>query len=138
MSTSVRVSVLIVDGPLADGAPEPLPSEKAEAGARLVFEGVVRPEENGRAISALDYEVYEPMAGRELKRIAMGVCEEFGLIALACKHSRGRVPVGRASLRVEIRSRHRGEGLRAMAAFIDRLKQDVPIWKRPVYEGVER
>lgn len=137
MSAAVQVVVQIVEGPLAGEPPASRQTADAGVGARLVFEGVVRSDEGGRVIRALDYEVYEPMASRELERIARGVCAEFSLLALRCEHSRGRVPVGGASLRVEILSRHRGEGLRAMAALIDRLKQDVPIWKKPVYAASE-
>jgi molybdopterin synthase catalytic subunit len=36
---------------------------------------------------------------------------------------------------VVIESGHRGEGLDAMRQFIHRLKQDVPIWKSPVWES---
>lgn len=136
----MRVEIAIIDGPLDPAARldhKNGPGE-GESGARLVFEGIARRDEGGQPIVALEYEAYEPMASRELERLARGVCAEFELMGLSCVHSRGRVPVGQASLRVEIVSRHRGEGLRAMAAFIDRLKQDVPIWKKPVYEGAER
>jgi len=45
-------------------------------------------------------------------------------------HRLGWVPVGEASLYIRVLSSHRAEGLRFLADSIDRLKQDVPIWKR--------
>jgi molybdopterin synthase catalytic subunit len=45
-------------------------------------------------------------------------------------HRLGWVPVGEASLFVRVLSAHRGEALRFLAEAINRLKTDVPIWKR--------
>ena len=47
-------------------------------------------------------------------------------------HRIGRVEVGEASLFVRMFTPHRGEALRACAAFIDELKELVPIWKHPL------
>jgi len=40
------------------------------------------------------------------------------------------VSAGEAAIYVGIASAHRAEGFALLAAFMDRLKQDVPIWKR--------
>lgn len=124
----MNIEVFIIDGPLP-----PRVAPRAEgAGAVLCFEGVVRPTEGGRPIEALDYEVYEPMASRMLKGLAEEVGREFALLAVHVEHSRGRVAAGACSFRLCISSGHRKEGLEAMGRFIDRMKQDVPIWKRAV------
>lgn len=102
------------------------------AGAIVVFEGVVRPTENGRAITGLDYEVYEPMAQRVLEQIAADVAARFGLIGVRAEHSRGFVPAGACSFRLCIAAQHRAEALAAAAEFIDRMKRDAPIWKTAV------
>jgi molybdopterin synthase catalytic subunit len=128
----MSVHIAIVDGPVPATAAL-APTEVGRVGAVLSFDGIVREMEDGRRLIALDYEAYEPMATRELTAVAEEVVRAHGLIALACWHSRGRVPVGAASLRVVIRAAHRGEALVAMGAFIDRLKRDVPIWKKPVW-----
>lgn len=125
----MNVNVAILDGPLPPAAPWSVEG----AGAILCFDGVVRPIEAGRAIEALDYEVYEPMAQRMLAQLAEQTIERFGLLGLDTAHSRGRVPAGECSFRLRIASAHRAAGLEAMAWFIDQLKRDVPIWKRPVY-----
>jgi molybdopterin synthase catalytic subunit len=112
----------------------PLPSEAApcfqeSAGAAVAFEGLVRPIEDGRIVVALDYEVYEPMAQRELEKIALDMLGTHGLIGVAVEHSRGRVHAGECSFRLQIAAPHRQEALAAMAEFIDRMKRDAPIWK---------
>lgn len=128
MSDAVQVHIL--PGPLA----EPVAwSCEAGAGAVICFEGIARPLEAGRRIVALDYEAYEPMASRMLQRLGLEMVQQHGLIGLCVEHSTGRVDVGRCSFRLRIASPHRKEALAAMDAFIDRMKQDVPLWKRPVF-----
>lgn len=125
-------SAQIYDGPLPPRRPRPAPDG---VGAILVFEGVVRAREGEGLIDALTYEAYEPMAVEMIRKIAEALLREHELTSIEVEHSRGRVPVGKVSFRLTIQSRHREEGLRAAAAFIDQLKRDVPIWKRPVWRG---
>lgn len=127
------VETRIVDGPLPpieetlaqlDAA-----SARDQSGAQLIFHGQVRGTEGGRSITALDYEAYDGMAQAELQAIAQETARRFPIHHLLCLHRIGLVPVGEASLRVAIRSAHRAEALQALAHFIDRLKDRVPIWK---------
>lgn len=102
----------------------------SEIGACLEFSGVVRELENGKKIPGLFYEAYEPMARTQLERIFQELntshsCEEILFI-----HRLDFVPVGEASLFIRVCSRHRQAGLLLMGELIDRLKADVPIWKR--------
>jgi molybdopterin synthase catalytic subunit len=128
----MSVEVSITDGPLPAWTPAP---GLEGAGAFLLFEGLVREREGDGRVTALDYQAYEPMAQSMLAQIGADIRERFGLSAVRIEHSRGRVPVGACSFRLVIQSPHRREALRAMDEFIDRLKQDVPIWKRPVWRG---
>ncbi len=104
------------------------------AGALLVFEGIVRPLEGERPILALLYEAYRPMADNQLRQLGEDICSKHGLLSLDVQHSEGHVAVGQCSFRLSIASRHRKEALAAMDEFIDRMKQEVPIWKTPIYE----
>jgi len=125
------MTVTICDGPVvprAAGAVE-------GAGAVICFEGIVRPMENGKTIEALVYETYDPMAQNMLGQLAREAMETFALLAVHVAHSRGRVPAGACSCRIEVASRHRQEGIAAITEFIDAMKRDVPIWKQPVFSG---
>lgn len=108
-----------------------LPAEKPEinAGAVVRFEGRVRPEENNATIEALQYEAYEPMAQKQMEKIARELNEQHPCLAVRVRHRLGRVPVGDAAIVVEVRAKHRGEAFAFLAEFMNRLKQDVPIWK---------
>lgn len=125
----MSVRVAIIDGPLSPRAPA---TAGPSAGAVVVFEGVVREREGDGAIVALDYEAYEPMASRMIEAVGRDVVTRHGLVSLSCEHSRGRVAVGERSFRLVIAAPHRKEALAAADEFIDRLKRDVPIWKRGV------
>jgi molybdopterin synthase catalytic subunit len=96
----------------------------------VVFEGVIRPTEGGRAIRAISYDAYRPMADRQLHDLGTEALERFGLMRMMIEHSIGRVEAGRVSFRLTVCAAHRAPALAGMAWFIDRMKEDVPIWKR--------
>ncbi|MCW5777050.1 MAG: molybdenum cofactor biosynthesis protein MoaE [Phycisphaeraceae bacterium] len=123
----MTVSVQISDGPLGAYTTEQRPPG---FGAAVVFEGIVRPTQHGEPIDGLHYETYEPMAQRQMHAIADDLVQRLGLLRISVEHSRGFVPVGGCSFRLVIMSAHRREAIDAMDEFIDRLKRDVPIWKR--------
>ena len=104
-----------------------------QVGATLVFEGIVRANEQGRVIRALSYEAYEPMATNSLTQLANDILSKHALIAITVEHSRGEVLAGERSFRLTVDSAHRKEALAAMDEFIDRMKRDIPIWKSPIY-----
>lgn len=101
-------------------------------GAVVEFAGLVRGEEDGVAIAALDYEAYEAMARSEMERIARELAADFPCRSMELIHRTGRVPVGQASILVRIEAKHRAEAFGMLVAFMDRLKRDVPVWKKVV------
>jgi molybdopterin synthase catalytic subunit len=142
------VVVEICDGPVTQAVERRVVSQlderaaalraAASIGARVRFDGIVRRQEprDGAGLGvleALDYRVYEPMAQRELERIAREVGERAGVLAMAVIHSRGRVAVGETSFVLVVESAHRAPALLAAGEFIERMKADVPIWKTPVW-----
>jgi molybdopterin synthase catalytic subunit len=147
----MTVLAIITDGPVAADAESAATQRvfsggdsfrsRGLVGAAIRFEGIVRRMEpcvgedgdRPRVLRALDYQTYDPMAGRELDALAKSVAERHGLTALLALHSRGCVAVNNVSFVLLIWSAHRAAGFAAMTEFIDLLKQDVPIWKRPVW-----
>ncbi len=109
--------------------PPPILSSR-EIGACVEFQGIVREIEQGAALAGLHYEAHESMARRHLERIFKELGAAHPCEAVVFIHRLGWVPVGEASLFVRVLSAHRGEALRFLAEAIDRMKADVPIWKR--------
>ncbi|MEI6274068.1 MAG: molybdenum cofactor biosynthesis protein MoaE [Phycisphaerae bacterium] len=131
----MSVLISISQGPLSSDRLLALLSASAAhaVGATVVFEGIVRANEQGRTIRALSYEAYEPMATNSLTQLANDILSKHTLIAITVEHSRGEVAAGERSFRLAIDSAHRKEALAAMDEFIDRMKRDVPIWKTAIY-----
>lgn len=102
-------------------------------GAMTEFLGIVRSQEEGSRLSALNYEAYREMAQKEGDDILRQICQEHGLLTMQVWHRLGKVAVGEISLRVRVYSAHRKAAFDASSQFIERLKKDVPIWKNPVW-----
>jgi molybdopterin molybdotransferase len=107
----------------------PPPSVGAH-GAWLEFRGIVRAEENSGTISALEYEAYPEMAEREIRRLLEEISARHPCLATKVIHRVGIVPVGETAIYIGVAAKHRGTALALLEEFMDRLKQDVPIWKR--------
>lgn len=98
-------------------------------GAIAIFNGVVRAEENGTVIGGLRYEAYQPMAETVIRDILTQLAVTSPCLTAFVQHRVGPVRVGETAIYVEIHAMHRTEAFALLAGFMDRLKQDVPIWK---------
>lgn len=107
------------------------------AGAVITFAGMVRQHSLGRKVLYLVYEAYPAMAEKELGKLASLTRSEFDLQSVAIHHRTGRLEIGEVSLGIAIASAHRKPGLAAMDFLIDRIKTQVPIWKKEFWEGGE-
>ncbi|MEM6885578.1 MAG: molybdenum cofactor biosynthesis protein MoaE [Verrucomicrobiota bacterium] len=104
-------------------------SVNKESGAVVEFRGIVRGTEDGQTIQALDYEAHESMAVKELLKITAELETQFSCDQLMFIHRLGQVQVGEMSLYLRVESKHRAEAFGCCQKLIDRMKQDVPIWK---------
>ena len=125
------VEARVTESPLSAGEAAARVADSA-AGARLVFEGIVRDHHAGKAVSYLEYEAYVPMAERALGDILAGAVDRWPLTGILVHHRIGRLEVGEVSLVVVVGSAHRAEAFAACAGVIDEIKRLVPIWKREV------
>ena len=123
----MEIEIQLTTAPIAE---EIMPPTSGAAGAWLEFRGIVRGEENGAKISALEYEAYPEMAEREIRRLLKIISARHPCLAATVIHRVGIIPVGETAIYVGVAGRHRGEALALLAEFMDRLKLDVPIWKR--------
>ena len=108
-----------------------------DAGAIALFYGVVRDHNRGRRVMHLEYDAYPEMATKVMQRIADEVRERFNVAETAIQHRTGRLEIGETSLLVAVSSAHRREAFEACQALVDRFKEEVPIWKKEVFEGGE-
>jgi len=132
----MKIEIKITDQPIAVDRERPQSTgaraacAPGDAGAFVEFCGIVRDLENGQKISALDYEAYSPMAENEIRQILESLAEKHPCLSARVIHRIGAIPVGETAIYVGITAKHRAEAFAMLAGFMDRLKQDVPIWKR--------
>ena len=99
-------------------------------GGLTVFVGVVRDNADGRAVTEIKYEAYEPMAERELERIEEELSALHPGVRLVMRHRIGRLRVGEVAVVVAASAPHREEAFAACRAGIEEIKARVPVWKR--------
>jgi MoaE-MoaD fusion protein len=118
-----------------DAAVDEVRSERA--GAIATFIGTTRVESRGRSVERLEYEAYEGMAEKVMGEIAAALKQRYDLCEIAIHHRTGRVDIGDSSVVIAVSAPHRQDALAACRDAIDTLKEQVPLWKKEVYEGGE-
>lgn len=104
-------------------------------GAVVTFAGVVRPDQHGsRQVTALFYEAYVEMAERCIDRLISDAQARWLLQAVKIEHRLGLVEVDQISVVVAVVAHHRAQAYAASQFLIERIKHDVPIWKREQYD----
>ncbi len=96
------------------------------AGAVVSFQGITR------EVERLEYEAYAEMATERIEAILSDCLREYRLEAIAAEHRVGAVPLGESSVIVAASSAHRSEAFEGAREAIDRIKAEVPIWKREI------
>ncbi len=126
----------LTDDPIDVGAAERSVAG-AGRGAVLLFLGTVRNHHRGRAVDRLTYSAYRPMAEQTLERIARELEAGDEQLKVTIVHRLGEVPVGEASVVIATASPHRAAAYDASREALERLKREVPIWKREHYADGE-
>uniref|UniRef100_A0A0N4ZN30 Molybdopterin synthase n=1 Tax=Parastrongyloides trichosuri TaxID=131310 RepID=A0A0N4ZN30_PARTI len=103
-------------------------------GAISMFVGVTRDNFNGKHVKRLEYECYEEMAMKELKKLCIRGRNKYKNIQnIAILHRINHVPVTEASVVIAVSSPHRLECQELSSFLINELKKTVPIWKKEIY-----
>ncbi|HEV2853111.1 MAG TPA: molybdenum cofactor biosynthesis protein MoaE [Thermoanaerobaculia bacterium] len=126
----------LVDGPIDTGQAVAAVSGPGR-GAVVVFLGTVRDHHAGRPVAKLTYSAYRPMALEGLRRIVADLEAAHRDLRAAIVHRLGEVPVSEASVVIAIGSPHRAAAYEASRTALERLKAEIPIWKREHYADGE-
>jgi MoaE-MoaD fusion protein len=108
--------------------------KRAEDGAVVMFDGIVRNNTRRRPTRYLEYEAYEPMALKQMQELAAHALSHFPVREVAIVHRVGRLEVGETSVLIAVAAAHRGAAFDACRWLIDSLKRTVPIWKQEFFE----
>lgn len=110
---------------------------RGEDGALVNFEGVVRNNTKGRLTRFLDYECYEPMAVQVMANIGLEIARTHPIGRIAMVHRLGRMEIGETSVAIVVTAPHRKPAFEAALEGINRLKRQVPIWKKEYFADGE-
>jgi molybdopterin synthase catalytic subunit len=100
------------------------------AGGTSAFVGTVRDHSAAGDVTGLTYEAWEGLAVRRLGEIGEELFAKWPLRRVAIVHRIGELRVGEASVVIACSAAHRAEAFDACRHGIERLKDDVPIWKK--------
>ncbi|MDX2240057.1 MAG: molybdenum cofactor biosynthesis protein MoaE [Leptolyngbyaceae cyanobacterium bins.302] len=104
-------------------------------GAIVVMSGMVRDNTDGKAVVALEYQAYEPMALEVFRQIATQIRQTWtDVTRVAIHHRTGKLRIGEISVLVAVGCPHRSEAFAACQYAIDTLKHNAPIWKKEHWE----
>ncbi len=107
--------------------------KESKAGALVTFEGWVRNHNQGKPVSALEYQVYETLAEKEGQKILTEAKEKFNLHEIVCTHRHGLLQIGEVAVWVGASASHRNDAFLATRFVIDEIKHRLPIWKKEHY-----
>jgi molybdopterin synthase catalytic subunit len=100
------------------------------AGGTCLFIGTVRDHSDAGAVRSITYEAWDELATDRLGQIADELFASWPLRKVALVHRHGDLAVGEVSVAVAVSAAHRAEAFDACRHAIERLKHDVPIWKK--------
>lgn len=130
MSPSIQFSLVsepIDIARLAAGLDDPA------AGAVVTFEGRVRNHNAGQAVGYLEYQAYPALALATGRKILEEEAARHGLLAVRAEHRTGPLAIGELAVWVGVASAHRGPAFDGARAVMERLKYELPIWKKETY-----
>jgi molybdopterin synthase catalytic subunit len=104
-----------------------------QAGAVACFVGVVREDpvrESDAKVVRLEYEAYNEVALQRMEEIREAMKTRPGVIEVSIHHIIDNLEVGEPSLFVAVLGKHRQEAFSTLSETVDRIKKEVPIWKK--------
>lgn len=102
-------------------------------GAVVTFDGIVRNNFAGRAVRFLEYEAYAEMAEKKMAEIGKEIRQKFSVGEIAMVHRLGRLEIGESSVVIAVAAPHRHAAFEACAYAMDRVKEEVPVWKKECF-----
>lgn len=100
-------------------------------GCILTFIGIVRGvARDGSKVVKLEYEAYTEVAKSKLEEIVRDLKKIEGIVDVKIHHFIGSRSVGEDIVYIVVAAEHREEGFKVLREAIERLKNEVPIWKK--------
>ncbi|WP_232849995.1 molybdopterin synthase catalytic subunit MoaE [Bowmanella yangjiangensis] len=99
-------------------------------GAVVHFVGLVRDNNLGRQVQALELEHYPAMTSKALSKLVDEARQRWDLGRIRLIHRVGKLSLGEQIVFVGVTSKHRGSAFAACEFLMDQLKTRAPFWKK--------
>ena len=109
--------------------------DKLNIGGHSIFLGQVRADDiRNKTVTAIEYTSYEELALEKMSGIREEIFAKYSLSCMHIYHSLGQVKAGEICLFVFTSSPHRKAAMDACEDLVERIKKELPIWGRELFE----
>ena len=110
-------------------------SSKTDIGGHSIFLGQVRRDEiDGKLVGAIEYTAFQELALAQMHQIREEIFLKYPLTCMHVHQSLGTIKAGEICLFVFTSSAHRKPAIDACTEIVERLKAELPIWGKEVFE----
>ena len=110
-------------------------SSKTTIGGHSIFMGQVRRDElDSKFVAAIEFTAYEELALEKMQQIREDIFKKYPLSCMHVHHSLGTIRAGEICLFVFTSSAHRKPAIDACTEIVERLKAELPIWGKEIFE----
>lgn len=135
----MSVKNIFVEGPIQPGLISDSIAKhasKTNIGGHSIFLGQVRADEiEGKIVDAIEYTSHVEMALEKMHEIREAIFAKYPLTCMHIYHSLGIVKKGEICLFVFTSSAHRKPAIDACSECVERIKAELPIWGKEIFEG---
>lgn len=104
-----------------------------ECGGIGIFVGTVRNHHEGKAVKALKYTAYAPVAEKMIRQIEQEIQAKYTVSYVLVIHRVGALEIGEKAIIAIAYAAHRREAFAACEEAVERVKHEVPVWKEEFY-----
>ena len=127
-----EIDFLLTDQPI-DTAALAARLQDPAVGAVVTFDGRVRDHNDGHKVTRLEYQAYPALAITTGNKILVEEAARHALAKAIAVHRTGPQDIGESAVWVGVASAHRDPAFEAARAIMERLKHELPIWKKETY-----
>jgi molybdopterin synthase catalytic subunit len=111
---------------------------KTEIGGHNIFIGQVRADNvDGKLVIGIEYTSHVEMALEKMHEIREAIFAKYEITCMHVHHSLGMVKAGELCLFVFTSSKHRKVAIDACTECVERIKAELPVWGKEIFEGSE-
>ena len=111
-------------------------ASKTGIGGHNIFLGQVRADEiEGKKVFAIEYTSNIEMALEKMHEIRESIFAKYEITCMHVHHSLGKVNAGELCLFVFTSSKHRKVAIDACTECVERIKAELPVWGKELFEG---